>query len=292
MTPMAEAAVDLEWHALSVDEVRQFDEQGYLVVRNVLDRAMVELIIEASDRLISSNRRENRTASDSGLFDGFRNCIALDDGYIALLTHPKVLSFVVQLLGAHLQLMTSQLIYQNPCPPSERRAVRKLGWHRDYGAARKIFGDRVPRIMLKCAFYLTDLSEPNSGATLVVPGSNHDTEPIMIPEGENCPVGYIEPSLRAGDCLFFENRIAHAAGANLTDRTRKAVMFGYGYRWVMPMDYRAQKSALLHKLDFVGRYLVGERYPEVVEYRPGGGESPLAPWGEAHGAPAVRPYGS
>ena len=69
MTPVTEAAVDLEWHALSEAEIRQFDEQGYLVVRNVLDRAMVELIIGASDRLISSNRRENRTASDSALLN-------------------------------------------------------------------------------------------------------------------------------------------------------------------------------------------------------------------------------
>ncbi len=66
-------------------------------------------------------------------------------------------------------------------------------------------------------------------------------------------------------------------------------MIGYGYRWVMPFDYRVQDPELIEKLDGVGRYLVGERFQETAEYRPGGGESPLASWCEEHGAPAIRP---
>ena len=60
-------------------------------------------------------------------------------------------------------------------------------------------------------------------------------------------------------------------------------------RWVMPMDYRTQSPEVLDKLSPLGRYLVGEPYQKTPEYRPGGGESPLADWCEQHGAPAVRP---
>ena len=43
-------------------------------------------------------------------------------------------------------------------------------------------------------------------------------------------------------------------------------MFGYGFRWIMPIDFRQQDTALLEKLDLRGRYLVGERYPPSVDY--------------------------
>ena len=66
-------------------------------------------------------------------------------------------------------------------------------------------------------------------------------------------------------------------------------MFGYGYRWVMPMDYRTQEQMLLDKLTPLEQYLVGESFQKTKEYHPGGGESPLEPWCEQHGAPAVRP---
>ncbi len=289
MVTTADMPVDLDWHQLPEEEIQHFDDNGYLVVRDVLDRPMIDRVTAAAERHIASDRQENRIASKGGLNDGFRNCVALDDDFIPLLTHPKALSVIVQLLGAHVQLMTSHIIYKYPDPPSESGAAKTQGWHRDYGAATKIYGNHVPRIMVKCAFYLNDLMEPNSGATLVVPGSNHNTNPTKVAEGEFGPPGYVEPKLRAGDCLLFENRVVHASGPNLTQRTRKAVMFGYGFRWIMPIDFRQQDTALLEKLDLPGRYLVGERYPPSVDYTPGGGDSPLAPWCERYGAPAVRP---
>ena len=284
-----EAAIDLDWYPLSDDEIRQFDDTGYLIVRNVLDSDTIEELIEVSDRLMASDRRENRQHNSNGLYDSFRNCISIDDAFIPLLAQETILPVVVQLLGAHLQLMTSHLIYKHPDPPGTPDTARAPGWHRDYGMATKTHGNKLPRILLKCAYYFTDLSEPNSGATLVTPGSNHLLERIAIPEGQTDPEGALEPSLRPGDCLLFENRIYHAGGANLTNHIRKGVMFGYGYRWVMPMDYRTQEQDLLDKLSPLDQYLVGEPFKKTQEYHPGGGESPLVPWCEQHGAPAVRP---
>ena len=108
MAQMTESSIDLDWHALSEQEIRQFDEQGYLIVRNVLDQEMIDRIVEAGDRLIASDDREMRTGG------GFKNCIVKDDAFIPLLTHSKSLSVVVQLLGAHIQLMVSHLVYKSP----------------------------------------------------------------------------------------------------------------------------------------------------------------------------------
>ena len=107
MAQMTESSIDLDWHALSEQEIRQFDEQGYLIVRDVLDREMIDRIVEAGDRLIASDDQDMRTGRL-----GFKNCIVKDDAFIPLLTHAKSLSVVVQLLGAHIQLMVSQLALQ------------------------------------------------------------------------------------------------------------------------------------------------------------------------------------
>ena len=288
MTHTNEASIDMDWYPLSDEDIRHFDDNGYLIVRNVLDSDTIDKLIEVSDRLIASDRQEKRQRNANGLYDGFRNCVSIDDAFIPLLTQKTILPVVVQLLGAHLQLMTSHLIYKHPDPPGTPDTARMPGWHRDYASATKTHGNKVPRILLKCAYYLTDLSEPNSGATLVAPGSNHLLERVPIPKGQADPEGALEPSLQPGDCLLFENRIFHAGGANLTDQIRKVVMFGYGYRWVMPMDFRTQEQTLLDKLSPLEQYLVGEPFQATKAYNPGGSDSPLAPWCEQHGAPAIR----
>ncbi|MCH2662553.1 phytanoyl-CoA dioxygenase family protein, partial [bacterium] len=148
----------------------------------------------------------------------------------------------------------------------------------------------IPRIELKCAYYFTDLSQPKSGNTMVVPGSNQATAPLAVPE-DGDPDGAIEPLLNPGDCLLFENRTWHAGAVNLSDHIRKGIMVGFGYRWVMPMDFRRQDPAFVEKLSPLERFLVGEQYDDVVNFQPDGGANPLADWCRAHGVPTARHFG-
>lgn len=143
-----------------------FDEEGYLIVRNALDSETISQLIEASDRLIASDRTLNRQRREDGRYDGFRNCVRMriDDAYIPLLTHSTILSLVIQLLGANLQLMTSHLIYKNPDLLGTLPTHRSPGWQAprlDYMQAMVDMGHyAIPRIELKCAYYLTDLKNP------------------------------------------------------------------------------------------------------------------------------------
>jgi ectoine hydroxylase-related dioxygenase (phytanoyl-CoA dioxygenase family) len=274
------------------EQIREFDEKGYLVVRNVLDSQAISELEEVSDRLINSDLETNRQTNPTGLYDGFRNTVTLDDAYIPLLTHPKILPLVVHLLGSSLQLMTSHLIYKYPNPPDTPKTHRAPGWHRDYMQAMMAMGHySIPRIELKCAYYFTDLSQPKSGATMVVPGSNLLTEPIEIAAGQADPANAVEPLLNPGDCLLFENRTYHAGAVNLSDRTRKGIMMGYGYRWVMPMDFRRQSEEFVAKLTPLERFLVGEQFDDVRGFQPNGGANPLEDWCKEHRVPTARHFG-
>ena len=261
------------------DEQRaQFRDKGYLIVRNVIDEAAISRLIAAGDRLLAAGERFNRFKT-SEFYDGYRNCITMDDAYIPLLTNAITLPLVIQLLGSNLQLSTSHLIHRHPDPPDTPDTIRRPGWHRDNGRTSLDLGPgNYPRIGLKCAFYLTDLSEPNSGVTMLSPGSNQLSERVDIPEGRVDPANAIEPLLNPGDCVIFEYRTWHAGAPNFTDITRKAVMIGYCYRWLKPMDYIKQDLSFLEKLSDLEKYLVGEELDDTLEFQPSGGYNPLNKW--------------
>ncbi len=282
----------LPYTPIPQEQIRHFDEKGYLIVRNALDADEIATLEATSDRLIDSDLQTNRQSNPTGLYDGFRNTITLDDAYLPLLAHPKILPLVIHLLGANLQLITSHLIYKYPNPPDTPRSHRAPGWHRDYLQAMMAMGHySIPRIELKCAYYFTDLSQPKSGATMVVPGSNLLTKPLEIPADQPDPDGAVEPALQPGDCLLFENRTWHAGAVNLTDQIRKGIMVGYGYRWIMPMDYRRQNEEFVARLSPLDRFLVGEQYDDVAGFQPDGGANPLAAWCKTHNVPTARHFG-
>lgn len=273
---------------LAKSDIDHFDRQGYLIVRQALDAETVGRLIEAGDRLLASDLRTGRQQAPDGRSDGFRNAIALDDAFVPLIDHQRILPTVVQLLGADLQIMTSHLIHKQPDPADTPVTHRRPGWHRDYAMAMGDMGHgAIPRLLVKCAYYLTDLTEPDHGVTMVAPGSHLLTEPPPCAQ-DGDPAGAVEPSLQPGDCLIFENRTFHAGGLHLGQTARKAIMMGYGYRWVVPMDYRTQAPALLDKLTPLQRFLVGEPFEDVAEFQVSGGRNPLKEWCEANNFPAAR----
>jgi len=279
----------LEYHPLSEEDRRQFYDEGYLIVRNALDSATVGRLIEAGDRLIASDEWRDRQQSGGGLYDGFRNCVAHADAFIPLITHATIFPLVMQLFGSNLQLSTSHLIYSRPELPGTSPDKRAPGWHRDNGRTTLDLGHaQYPRMGLKCAYYLTDQSQPQSGVTLCLPGSNNHRQHIEIPEGRADPVGAIEPSLNPGDCLLFEYRTWHAGAPNFSVHTRKALMIGYCYQWLRPMDYLVQPRELVEKLDDMQRFLVGERMEDTETFKPSGYHNPLNAWCEQHDIPRDR----
>ena len=91
------------------EQIREFDKKGYLIVRNVLDSATLSKLEQASDRLIDSDLETNRQTNPTGLYDGFRNTLSLDDAYLPLLTHPTILPLVIHLLGSNIPVSYTHL---------------------------------------------------------------------------------------------------------------------------------------------------------------------------------------
>ena len=274
----------MQFSPLSDDERLGFERDGFLIVRNVLDRQTIEPLLAASDRLIASERTLGRQFTEDGRYDGFRNCIALDPVYLPLLTHDQTLPRVLQLMSPNIQLHTSHVIYSGPTQSGDRR---NPGWHRDINTLPvQDLGHRAaPRVEIKVAFQLSDASEPGCGQTVVALGSNRLRSTLDLNE-DGDPDRVVEPLLAAGDALLFENRTWHAGGHNHSGQTRKVLMLGYSYRWMRPDDYLTQKDDLLHRCDPIERQLLGGTctlYAEDGRFVPGGTDQPLNDWCAQYG---------
>ncbi|GAA1805471.1 hypothetical protein GCM10009682_29120 [Luedemannella flava] len=118
---------------------------------------------------------------------------------------------------------------------------------------------------VKLAFWLSDVSAPGRGNFKVVPGS-HRTNWIDGPPRRNMewpdPAGAIEVCADPGDVVMFDRRLWHARSLNRSAITRKAVFFGYTYRWVAMRD---APPAGLTGLTDVQRQLLGLLDGRAVE---------------------------
>ena len=271
----------MDFVQLTDTQRRDFNENGYLIVPQALDRATVDRLIEGGDRLMESFEYEDYYAHRRpGL-------IQEEDAYASLITNSSTVPLIVQLLGPNIHITNTALIYKHPQSP-EMPTVRN--WHRDVGVNLDLGHRGLPRVGLKIGYCLTDFTGPNSGATMFVRKSNNLSEPLPIPKGKVDPLEFDEPILRAGDAFLFESRIYHAAGLNFTDQVAKVAIYGYHYSWIKPDYYlrhyngRLQPdAALLEKLDDAGRQLLDAGEGTDGRSAPNGIHWPLVEWAEHHG---------
>lgn len=216
---------------------RTFEVDGYAVLRAVLDPTLRDELREAAEELLRSDVRVGRDQGADGK-DGFRGAIELDRRFSRVATLTELLEVMVELLSPNIHLLSSHLVAL-PSPPPGQRSIRvpeRPGWHRDmYGVSADLGYDSTPRMAIKCAFYLTDPS-PETGQTMVLPGSHLLQEPPPIPTGGIDPEGAITPDCGRCDALLFENRTWHAGGLNTSGAPRLALILQYGYRWLAPVD--------------------------------------------------------
>jgi ectoine hydroxylase-related dioxygenase (phytanoyl-CoA dioxygenase family) len=262
--------------SLSDEQRRAFERDGFLVVENALEPDLLERLLRVVDRLYEDGSRE------SGLSKAnhweLRNCIVHDDVFLELLDYPKTVPLVLDLLNWNIHLITSHLICRAPSPPEADAAWKASGWHRDGGTSSSEMQEPHPRILIKIAYWLTDLSEPNRGAIRFVPGSHRLTGRPAQAEGAPDPYGAIEVRAKPGDAVLFEQRMWHAVGPNLSQITRKSLFFGYGYRWLRPMDYVTMPPELLERCDPIRRQLLGDAATQLGYYIPTDADAPLRAW--------------
>ena len=97
------------------EQQRQFDEDGFFLIEDVLSPTEVEDLIAVVDELDAKYRREEEIAPDKPFH--VRNALAHHEQLLRLVNHPVMLPLVVDVLGFNIQIRISPLDAQPPCPP-------------------------------------------------------------------------------------------------------------------------------------------------------------------------------
>ncbi len=249
---------------ITTEQVDQFNEEGFLVIRNAIPdntRKDLETII---DRLHREDARENEEVR----WD-MRNCIRRDPCFLNLLCDPGLLSIPVRILGWNIKLLTSHIVKIAPNAPT---AEMPILFHQDGGALSFELAEPLPQLILKMGYCISGDTEHNAGQLQVVPGSNRLVgPPIMKTETE--PYGAIDVVTKPGDLTLLDWRCWHAVSPNKSSVIRRNLYFGFGPRWLMPMDYESGEG--LPNADPVITQLFGGKASSLGHYLPSVEDTPL-----------------
>lgn len=266
-------------HRLTADELAFFNSNGYLIVDSALDSATVDRLTAAADRIDTRVRSDD--TRDKLL--SIPNIVPEDPALVDLIDCPTTFPKVWGILGWNIYLYHSHL---DLTPPADAAALKwRVAWHQDSMRVNDEIESRPrPRLSLKIGYFLTDVSEPDRGNTLIVPGSHLNDEVDCPADGVSNPPGAEPLCLKAGDAVLIDRRIWHSRSPNLWNQTRKVVWYGYAYRWLRPKDEMTVRH-LFPGLDAVRRQLLGDGTSANGCYDPRDDDVPLRAWLREHSPP-------
>lgn len=219
-----------------------FERDGFVIVPGALRPKELQRLEAAVDRVWEAE------AGSAGALHRLAFA-GLDDAFLELVDHPGCLSLVSDALGSNIYVYHCHLDVH----PPEQSAEPRWRWHQDGGRQNIELASPRPRLSVKVAYFLTDVPTAEHGALKVVPGS-HSRD--SLPRDRE-PAGAIPVLVEAGSAVIFDRRLWHARGDNVSDRTRKALFYGYTHRWIRPRDELILDSDRLAALTPLRRQLLG-----------------------------------
>ena len=284
---------------LTVEQRRQFDEDGFFLVEDALTPDEVEALLVVVDVFYARFAAERECGPHEAL--QMRNIVAADPLLKEMMKHPRILPLVVDLMGFNIQLRTSHLDVRPPMVAEH--GEKALGspesffpWHADGPNFGWPEVDGVlPFMEMKVGYYLTDLTAHNSGAICVVRGS-HRTSPWLDGQREKGvdPERIVEVNVKPGTALVWRTALWHCLTPNLAGDARKCLYYGYHPRWMRSSDFDHQRPEVLAgctpiQLQLLGELGTGkdnytgddpEMHPVSRYWRPQDEDIPLKAWAE------------
>lgn len=271
-------------HLMTNAEREHFESEGFLFVEDALsDQEISSLLSKIDQGHDTVLKAGTKNPGDSW---GALDIVARNDDFLNLVDNPRVLPKVWGAMGWNIMLYHSHFHVKPPAPGADEGE----GWmefHQDSGRVNletRTFPQ--PRISLKVGYFLTDVSEAGRGNFYIIPGSHLSGDiPISSEIGrdpgesssEGIPEGAIPVCAKPGTAVLFDRRLWHGRSGNHSEHTRKAMFYGYGYRWIQPKDPMTVKH-VLDRCDPIRRQLLGEVVSNNGRYSPVDEDVPLRGW--------------
>lgn len=238
---------------LNIPELsRQFENDGYLLLRNVLSEERIAELNRAVDGILSDEQES--------LSYNIYNTVERDSSILSLMDNPTLLPLIVNLMGYNIQLHISHLTVRKPNPDDLKTETNSfINWHQD-GPAPKFpsINGLTSTYYIKVCYILSDMSEPDRGNTKIIPGSHKRPDYHPVQTDVNVPLPEeMQICGKPGDVFLFAQNLWHAGSPNRSDFTRCQLFIGYSPIWMRPIDYHTASPALLEGADPIRRQLLG-----------------------------------
>lgn len=259
--------------AMTEQQRRDFDEQGFILIEDFFDPAELQRLLDAIDEIAARVQAAKGLRPDQPW--AIRNALAHHEAILDLIDHPRMLPLVVDAIGWNIQIRTTHLDYRPPYPKEleagelgrgqgadHAAGYKNLIWHPDlagpYLFEAPSLDGRLPFMEIKVGYYLSDLTQRNSGAIALVPGSHQRTpQELRDLDYRVDPSEVLELNVRPGTAMLWRTAVWHCVTPNLSDLVRKVIYVGYHYRWLRPTDYVAQAPELIARCAPIRRQLLG-----------------------------------
>ena len=225
--PAARAAASAADHLLTPEQVRFFDEHGYLVLRDRIPADLLARLQSAADAWIADGRavaEGDPAASDYqwATRGGSRRMFRVDylhakaqPASLELLGSPAVLGIAESLAGPNFVPTYESLVFKDEGDGAA------IDWHQDavHPRTHRIFNIDV---------YL-DASRKGEGALRVAPGSHLapvDVCQLQEEYGWDAP-GVIQVELEPGDVLVHDVMVVHGSEAVTGNRLRRTIYYEF-----------------------------------------------------------------
>jgi ectoine hydroxylase len=222
---------------LSAEQLKAFDEQGYVFFPNCFSEEEIALLRLEADNILKLERKEvwrEKSGAPRTAFAAHK----FNKVFEVMSCHPRLVEPLMQLFG--------ESVYVHQFKLNAKAAFEGdvWQWHQDYGTWARDDGMPEPRAM-NIAIFLDDVL-PINGALMIIPKSHkqgvlaagHDktttSYPLWTLDKETVTrlandaagsdgVGIVAPTGKAGSVLMFHGNLVHASPPNITPYPRKIV---------------------------------------------------------------------
>lgn len=253
-------------------DVAFYEEQGYLVVPDVLAEPELDLMREELDGLVERACEitenddvydlEDSHSAEAPKVRRIKDPHAVMPSVAALLNHRVMLEVLTTLLGSGVRFQTSKL---NMKVAHDGSAVE---WHQDWA-----FYPHTNDDLLAVGVFLDDVDEAN-GPLCVLPGSHRDV--IYDHHADGCFSGAIDPVRNtldvstavplvgsAGSMTFHHVRAVHGSAPNRSDRSRNLLLFQFAAVDAFPLVHPIGDIARFDRMIVAGEPTIEPRVTPV-----------------------------
>ena len=229
---------------LSIEQVKKYEKDGYIIIDNVIDKVILDKIKLATDKIVENASWINKSNDQYDLADNhsknkpsirrIKQPQNFDNTFKELLFYPSVIDKVTSLLGNNFRLHNGKMNMKSPS------AGDLVDWHQDWA-----FYPHSNDDVLAVGIMLDDMTLEN-GSVLFVPGShrgqvyNHHHNgyfagAIDIKKNSIDLSKTVEVTGKAGSITIHHARLLHASKPNNSNSMRRFLLWEFAANDAWPL---------------------------------------------------------